>query len=360
MLEAQLRTRLGALALDVRLEAEPGAVTALFGPSGAGKSSVLSLIAGLQRPAAGRITLAGETLFDSAAGINLPAERRGVGLMLQDARLFPHLSVADNLAYGARRARQAEGPTLEAVIDLLDLGPLLARRPGALSGGEKQRVALGRTLLARPRALLLDEPWSALDAGRRAEVARAVDRVRAAFAVPIVLVTHDFDDVLRHARTLALIEGGAIQAAGPIEALTARTDLPLLSHRADAGVALAASVEGPGGDGLTALRVGAARFLVAAAGLPAGGAARLFVRAGDVAVAVGETAGLSVRNQLSAQITAIAPQGSHEVMLSLDIGGAVLLARLSRSAVEALGLAPGCRVTALVKAVAAALHVPAA
>jgi molybdate transport system ATP-binding protein len=221
-------------------------------------------------------------------------------------------------------------------------------------------VGLGRTLLSRPRALLLDEPWSALDAGRRAEVARAVDRVRAAFGMPIVLVTHDFDDVLRHARTLVLLDGGVVQAAGPIEALTARTDLPLLAHRADAGVALAARVEGPGGDGLTALRVGDARFLVAAAGLPAGAAARLFVRAGDVAVAVGETAGLSVRNQLPARIIAITPQDQHEVMLSLDLGGAVLLARLSRSAVGALGLALGREVTALVKAVAATMHAPAA
>jgi molybdate transport system ATP-binding protein len=360
MLEAQLRTRQGALALDLRLDAAPGVVTALFGPSGAGKSTVLGLVAGLKRPEAGRITLEGETLFDGDRRIDVPAERRGVGLMLQEARLFPHLSVAENLRYGARRARSGEGPSLESLVAMLDLGPLLARRPATLSGGEKQRVGLARTLLARPRALLLDEPWSALDAARRAEIAVAIDRVRTAFPMPIVLVTHDFADVLRHAASLALIEDGAIRAAGPIEALTARADLPLLAERADAGVALAAVVEGPSGDGLTALRVGPARFLVSASGLATEARVRLYVRAGDVAIATGAASGLSVRNQIPAHVRAVAPQAAHEALVTLDIGAATLLARVSRSAVSALSLAPGLPVTALVKAVAVAAHASSA
>lgn len=173
-------------------------VTVLFGPSGAGKTSVLDMVAGLLRPDEGHVRVGGETLFDSRAGIDLPPERRRAGYVFQDGRLFPHLSVAANLRYGERRATAgARWIGFEAVVDLLGIGHLLARRPRTLSGGEARRVAIGRALLAGPRFLLLDEPTSFLDRARREEVARAIEDVRDRLKLPILLVTHDHDEAER-------------------------------------------------------------------------------------------------------------------------------------------------------------------
>ncbi|HYZ31191.1 MAG TPA: ATP-binding cassette domain-containing protein, partial [Crenalkalicoccus sp.] len=193
MLEVALRHAFPGFALEAGFAA-PGGVTALFGPSGSGKSTILAAIAGLLRPQAGRIALAGEALFDAARGLFVPPERRRCSVVFQDARLFPHMSVAGNLRYGLRRApRGAAGPAFEEVVALLGLDALLARRPLGLSGGERQRVALGRALLARPRLLLMDEPLAALDAPRRAEVLPYLARLQEAARLPILYVTHALD-----------------------------------------------------------------------------------------------------------------------------------------------------------------------
>lgn len=188
--EVRVSKRLGDLALDVDL-ASDAAVVALFAPSGAGKTTLLNLVAGLGRPDAGRIAIAGETLFDAAAGVNLPPERRRIGYVFQDRRLFPHLKVRANLLYG----RQRSGDDIAPTLDLLGIGHLLDRWPATLSGGEAQRVAIGRALLADPRVLLFDEPLSHLDRARRDEILALIRRLRDETGLPMLYVTHAASEI---------------------------------------------------------------------------------------------------------------------------------------------------------------------
>ncbi|MBT2185890.1 molybdenum ABC transporter ATP-binding protein [Sphingobium nicotianae] len=200
--EIDVERRLGETRIALKL-ASPGGLTALFGPSGAGKTSVLNMVAGLLRPDAGRIVVAGETLFDSASGLDLAPERRRAGYVFQDGRLFPHKRVRDNLLYGWRLADPGHRwMTLEEAVAFLGIGPLLERWPRSLSGGEAQRVAIGRALLSGPRFLLMDEPLSSLDAPRRAEIMTVIERVRDDLKLPILYVSHDRAEVDRLASTI--------------------------------------------------------------------------------------------------------------------------------------------------------------
>jgi molybdate transport system ATP-binding protein len=355
MLEVALKHRYGrdGFGLDLAFAAPKAGVTALFGPSGSGKSSVLAAVAGLLRPEQGRIAIGADTLLDTARGIALPPEHRRCGVVFQDARLFPHLSVETNLRYGLRRApRDAEGPSFDDVVALLGIGDLLARRPAGLSGGERQRVALGRALLARPRLLLMDEPLAALDAARRAEVLPFLARLRDAARLPILYVTHALDEVDALADHLVLLQAGRVLAAGPAEDLAARTDLPLAARR-DAGVLLACTVLEDGAGGLTRLGFAGGELLTSLRAGPPGTHLRLRLRARDIAVATEEPRGLSTRNILPATLAEIRPAGEPgEMFLRLAIGPTMLLARVSRDSVELLALRPGMPVWALVKAVA--------
>lgn len=361
MLDVALRHGWPGFTLDVGFQAPPG-VTALFGPSGCGKSTVLAAVAGLLRPQAGRIALDGQVLFDSGAGRMVPAERRRCGVVFQEARLFPHLSVAGNLRYGLKRApRGAAGPGLEEVVALLGIAPLLARRPAALSGGEKQRVAIGRALLSRPAMLLMDEPLAALDAPRKAELLPYLARLRRQLAIPLLYVTHALEEVDRLADTLVLLEGGRVLAAGPVEALAARTDLPALAGRRDAGVLLACTVLAHDAAAqLTRIGFAGGTLAVPLAPVAPGEALRLRIRARDVAVATIEPRGLSVQNVLPVTLEAIEPGTAGQAMLRLRAGPALLLARVTQDSVHQLALAPGQRLWALVKSVALASRGPAA
>jgi molybdate transport system ATP-binding protein len=215
---------LGDFALKAAFAAEAGA-TALFGPSGAGKSSIIGMIAGLVRPDRGRIVLAGETLFDSATRIHVPAWRRRIGTVFQEGRLFPHLSVKHNLDYG----RWMSGLAFDAadharVVAMLDIAHLLARRPGKLSGGERQRVAIGRALLMRPRLLLLDEPLASLDARRKAEILPYLVRLRDQGGVPMVYVSHNADEVRVLATRVVRLNEGSVVGVGGTELLAGAAD----------------------------------------------------------------------------------------------------------------------------------------
>src|SRR5579885_574119 len=217
MLSVEIEKRLGDFVLHAAFETAGGA-TALFGPSGAGKTSLANAIAGLLKPDRGHIRLAGDTLFDSDTGIDVPAWRRRVGYVFQEGRLFPHLSVKNNLTYG----RWMNGLTVDAkafarVIDLLDLGRLLNRRPGNLSGGERQRVSVGRALLMRPRLLLLDEPLASLDAARKAEILPYLERLRDDSKLPMIYVSHDATEVARVATRVVRIEDGRVTSSGGVE-----------------------------------------------------------------------------------------------------------------------------------------------
>ena len=348
-------SRRDGFALDLAFAAPGAGVTALFGPSGCGKSTVLAAVAGLLRPREGRVALDGTALLDTARGVFVPPERRRCGVVFQDARLFPHLSVEGNLRYGTRRAPPgATGPGLEEVVALLGIGHLLARRPGRLSGGERQRVALGRALLARPRLLLMDEPLAALDAARRAEVLPFLARLREAARLPILYVTHALEEVDALADRLVLVEAGRLVAEGPVEALALRTDLPALAARRDAGALLACTVAGHDpARGLTRLAFAGGELAVPMRGEAAPGTrVRVRLRARDVAVATEAPRGLSTQNLLLTTLVAVDEAPSpHEMFLQLALGPTALLARVTRDSVARLGLAPGMPVWAVVKAV---------
>jgi molybdate transport system ATP-binding protein len=359
--------RRGEFTLEVRFEADRG-VTALFGPSGAGKTTVLDLVAGLEKPTRGRIAIDGEVLVDTASGTCIPAHRRRIGYVFQDSRLFPHLSVGQNLDYGARFAgRRGPAPDRWHVVELLGLEGLLERRPATLSGGEKQRVAIGRALLSAPRLLLLDEPMASLDAARRAEILPYLSRVRAEAGIPIVHVSHALPEVAKLADTVVLMEAGRVTAVGPVAELLSRLDLGEASQAAKAGAVLTAVVAGPARRGqspagtvpvadpssqVTVLRHPAGEFRVPWRGQSPGTTVRLYVMARDVALTIGEPGMLSIRNRLATTIVEIGPAHGGVREIRLDAGGEALLARVTAETVEEMGLHPGQAVTALIKSVA--------
>jgi len=223
MLSVDVEKRLGEFSLHARFETADG-VTGVFGSSGSGKTTLVNMIAGLIAPDRGRIAVDQAVLFDSHAGIDVPAHRRHIGYVFQEGRLFPHLTVAANLDYGRRMCGLARDPAdLKRIVDLLDIGHLLDRRPGKLSGGERQRVAIGRALLMRPRLLLLDEPLASLDTARKREILPYLEKLRDEARVPMVYVSHHPGELRRIATAVVLIESGRVTATGGLE-LLARAD----------------------------------------------------------------------------------------------------------------------------------------
>jgi molybdate transport system ATP-binding protein len=222
MLRIDVAKKLGEFALEASFTSE-GRVIGLFGASGAGKTSLINIIAGLLKPDRGVVTLDGETLDDTASGVHIPPYRRRIGYVFQDARLFPHLDVRQNLDYGRRMNGLPEDPAQhKRVIDLLDIGALLKRRPGQLSGGERQRVAFGRALLSKPRLLLLDEPLGALDEGRKLEILPYLVRLRDEAGIPMVYVSHDAAELRQLATQIVMLRGGHITAFGGVKVLSSR------------------------------------------------------------------------------------------------------------------------------------------
>lgn len=354
MLEISVEKRLGALSLRAELNCPTEGVVALFGRSGAGKTSLVNMLAGLLRPDRGRIALRGETLFDSAAGIDLPPHRRRIGYVFQESRLFPHLKVRDNLLYGWRRTPEAERPIgLEEVVALLGLKDLLQRRPGALSGGEKQRVALGRALLANPRLLLMDEPLANLDQARKQEILPFVERLRDELRLPVVYVSHAMEEIVRLADTLVLVSDGRVVASGPLEELTSRLDLRPLTGRYEAGAVVAATLARHDlADDLSELSFAGGLLVVPRLDVPEGTALRLRIRARDVALSLARPEGLSIQNIFPARVLDLGEEGGAQLDVRLDVGGAPLWARITARARRQLDLAPGREVYALVKSAA--------
>jgi molybdate transport system ATP-binding protein len=353
MLSVAVTHRLGSFTLDAAFESG-GGLTALFGRSGAGKTSLINAIAGLYRPNAGRIAVDDAVLTDTASGIFVPAHRRRVGYVFQEGRLFPHLSVRQNLLYGRWFApKVAGGADLDQIVELLGIGNLLARRPANLSGGEKQRVAIGRALLARPRLLVMDEPLASLDEGRRAEILPYIERLRDEMRVPIVYVSHSIAEVARLATTLVVLSEGKVAAIGPTAQIMGRIDLFPLTGRAEAGAILATRVAGHDDKfGLTVLRAAAGELRVPHLDLPIGATLRVRIRARDVMIALESPTGLSALNVLPGSIAEIAGGDGPIVQMRLDCAGEALVARLTRRSVETLGLVPGKQVHAVIKSIA--------
>jgi molybdate transport system ATP-binding protein len=354
MIELDIQARLGGFALDAKLSAPADGTLALFGRSGSGKTSIVRAIAGLLRPAQGRVAIAGAVFFDSAKGIDVPPEKRRLGYVFQDSRLFPHLSVARNLRYGMDRAPPgARRIGFDGVVALLGLEALLARKPGTLSGGERQRAAVGRALLAQPAALLMDEPLASLDSARKAEVLPYLERLRAQTRLPIVYVSHVHDEVLRLADRIALIDEGRVRACGAVAEIAARLDLGPLAGRFEAGAVIEARVAAHlPAVALTRLEFDGGVLEVPALDAAPGTRVRVQIRARDVMVATRRPEGLSARNVIGVRIAALKIEDGAFAEAALAAGSAVLRARLTRASVAELGLREGMTAFAVIKSVA--------
>ncbi len=355
MLEVALSHRLGGFVLDLSFTAPPG-ITALFGRSGAGKTSIVNAVAGLLRPDAGRVVLGGEVLLDTAARRFVPPHRRRIGYVFQDARLFPHLTVRQNLLYGrffAPAPGAVPGDDLARITELLGLGHLLGRRPGMLSGGEKARVALGRALLSNPRLLLLDEPLAALDQARRDEIMPHLERLRDEAGLPVLFVSHSLADVTRLATTVVLVEGGRLVAAGPVASVLASPEATRGLDPREAGAVIRARVAGVEADGLTRLETAGGPVFVPGLAATPGRMLQLRVPAQDVMLALAPPAGISALNVLAVRLRELRPEGA-AVLAVLDLGEDILLARVTARSAAALALAPGQRLFAVLKTVALA------
>jgi len=351
-LEFDIALERGEFRLSASDSRELAGVTALFGPSGSGKTTLLRCLAGLESDCRGQVAFAGQVWQNDSEC--LPTHRRGVSLVFQDTRLFPHLDVAGNLRYAEQRATGTQGADFDAVIEQLDLAALLDRQPTSLSGGEKQRVAIGRSLLARPRLLLMDEPLAALDLARRAELLPYLESLPTAFDVPVLYVTHALDEVARLATQMIAMADGRIQAGGPTAEMLERLDLASLAGPGEAGVLLVGRVAAVDQDyALTRLEVSGQEISVPVSTTPVGSELRLRVRARDVAIATQRPENLSIRNVLSARILEIELRSdSPFAEVLLDLGEAHLRARLTRASVEGLALHRGQPVFALIKSIA--------
>ena len=355
MIEFAARRRVGSFALDAEFSVPETGATALFGRSGAGKTTVLDIVAGLLRPDAGRVSVGGRRLLDTAAGVDLPADRRRVGYVFQDGRLFPHLDVRGNLEYGARRNKVRRPiASFDRIVGLLGLGGLLRRRPATLSGGERQRVAIGRALLTGPGLLLMDEPLAALDGPRKAEVLPFVERLPREVSVPILYVSHAVEEVLRIADMVVLMDAGAAVAAGPVADIASRLDEAGFADLAEAGTVLPATVESHDRRmALTRLATPLGPLLVSRLDGPAGSHVRVRVRARDIALALEPPRGVSVINVVPGAVAGLDRRADGTVAVSVEAGrGVRLRVDITRLAAGRLALAPGMRVHAMIKAVA--------
>lgn len=346
MLQIRVKKQFGDFALDVDLVA-PAGVTAIFGRSGSGKTTLVNAVAGLLRPDQGQIAVNGRKLFNAGA-VDLPPQRRRVGYVFQDARLFPHMSVAKNLTYGGSYDQ-------DRIISILGLEGLLDRRPAGLSGGEKQRVALGRALMSDPQLLLLDEPLAALDAPRKAEILPYLEQLRDTVQVPMIYVSHDVSEVARLATTLVLLDQGQVAAIGPVEEVLSRpAAVPLLGVR-DAGAVLTAKVAGRIlDDGLTELAFAGGRIMLPGHFGALGQQVRLRIPAQDVILSRQAPEGISALNVLPVTISALEQGRGPGVAVGLLAGDAPLLARVTRRSANLMGLAVGQQIYAIIKATAVA------
>jgi molybdate transport system ATP-binding protein len=352
-LAIRLRHAFPGFTLDVDITAGPG-VTALFGRSGSGKTTIINAVAGLLRPDAGRITLDDTPLLDTATGIAIPPHRRRIGYVFQDARLFPHLTVRQNLLYGRRFTRAASGPDLAHITTLLGLAPLLARRPGTLSGGEKQRVALGRAILASPRLLLMDEPLAALDDARKAEILPYLERLRDDLRLPILYVSHSLSEVARLADTVVLIDAGRVTTQGSAAQVLSDPAAAQSLGLREAGALLTARLAAHEADGLSRLDTAAGPIWLPRLSAPHGSPIKLRILAQDVMIATTRPQGISALNILPVTVTDIRMGEGPGALVRLALGPDHILARITRRSVAALDLAPGRQVFAVLKAVSVA------
>jgi molybdate transport system ATP-binding protein len=351
-LSVAVEHELGGFRLDAAFACD-GGVTALFGRSGAGKTTLVNAIAGLLRPRSGHIELDGQTLFDAARGIHVPACKRHFGYVFQEGRLFPHLTVRQNLTFSRifHRGRDAPGG-LDHIVELLGLRDVLHRRPGDLSGGERQRVALGRALLAGPRALLLDEPLASLDALRKEEVLRYIELMRDEIRIPVIYVSHAVEEVVRLADTVVLMAAGRVVAAGGVEEVMGRPDLRAGAGAFEGGAVIDTTVIAQDMQwDLATLGFDGGTLTVTNLDALVGEHVRVRIRARDVSLALEAPRHISIQNILRGTVSAVGAARNGIVDVSITVGKAQLRSRITARAAQQLALRPSLEVYALVKAV---------
>lgn len=349
-LRVDIQSALGGFALDAQL-CTSGGTTVLFGRSGSGKTSLINAVSGLILPDTGRITLNDQVLFDASKRINVPPHKRRIGYVFQDARLFPHLSVADNLDFGTRfSSAPLDTKAQGRLIDMLGIGDLLNRRPAALSGGEKQRVALGRALFCAPELLLLDEPLAALDETRKQEILPYFERLRAQGGPPMIYVTHDMSEIVRLADYLCVMRDGQSVVKGLAEDVLADPANVKLIGVQDAGALVHGTVQHHAEDGLSAIRLSAGTLHLPQVPAPIGTRVRLRIRAQDVILSLEQPQGLSSQNVLETEITDIHQGTGPSIAIALRSGSDRLLARITARALTQMKLQKGQKIWAVLKA----------
>ncbi|WP_112662606.1 molybdenum ABC transporter ATP-binding protein [Microvirga flavescens] len=352
-LDVDIRHEQGAFSLQAQFHSS-GRLTALFGPSGSGKTTLVNAIGGLLRPDYGRIVVNGRTLVDTQLNVFVPKHKRHIGYVFQEARLFPHLNVRNNLLFGrwfTPKGRRVSD--FDAVVDLLGIAHLLERRPTTLSGGEKQRVAIGRALLADPALLLMDEPLASLDEARKAEIFPYIERLRDEGNIPIVLVSHSVAEIARLSTSVVVLSEGRVIATGKPADILQRTNLLPPFDAAEAGTLVEAQVLGhDDAYGLTTLRIKAGTLSVPRLNLNVGTPLRVRLRARDVMLSLNEPEGLSALNVLPATVFSVGVTQGSSVDVSLNCGGDILVARVTRKSIERLNVSPGQSLYAIIKSVA--------
>ncbi|UCV05055.1 molybdenum ABC transporter ATP-binding protein [Dechloromonas denitrificans] len=352
-IQARFRIARQDFTLDVDLMLPGRGISGLFGHSGSGKTTVLRALAGLERAPDGYLAIGDTVWQDESRGHFVPPHQRALGVVFQEASLFPHLSVRRNIEFGERRAPAHERRfALPAVAELLGIGHLLDRPPGQLSGGECQRVAIARALLAAPQILLMDEPLAALDLKRKLEILPYLERLHRELSIPIIYVSHSPDEVARLADHLVLLDAGRVVASGPLNAVLSRIDLPAV-FADDAGVVIEARVAAHEADDLTRLEFAGGAIFVSRHDEPVGTPLRCRIHARDVSLALLPQVQTSILNCVAAVVVDQAPTDTPgHVLVKLDVAGEPLLARITRRSAERLDIRPGLALRAQIKAVA--------
>lgn len=350
-LSIDITHQLPDLPIRARFEV-PAGVTALFGPSGSGKTSVINAVAGLLQPDAGRIAIGDTPLFDHSAGLSVPIHKRAIGYVFQEGRLFPHLTVRQNLRYGRWFAGLRGGSAEEDhLVALLGLAPLLDRQPVSLSGGEKQRVAIGRALLRQPQILLMDEPLAALDLRRKSEILPYLERLRDEIRIPILYVSHDISEIARLADQIAVIHAGQVQRCAPAGEVLSDPALAHVIGPQDAGALLTGQVIAHHDDGLSEIRAGGGTMFLPKVPQDTGATIRVRINAKDVMISLDPPHGISALNTLRCRIEDIRPGRGPGAILRLSAGSDTVLARITKRSVAALDLSLGQTCYAVIKTV---------
>jgi len=358
MLEVDITLKRGEFDLQMKFAVADGNVSSLFGVSGCGKTTTANLIAGLLTPDAGRVVIRDRIVFDSSSNVNIPVEHRGIGYVFQNPRLFPHLNVSNNLVYGLRRTRHTHYIDYEAVVKLLDLHPLLKRRPSQLSGGEQQRVAIGRALLSQPTLLLLDEPLTSLDIARRSELLPYLERLRDSLKTTMLYVSHQFDEVLRLATHVVLMNKGHCLAQGSLNQLSLHPALSTILNEDSIGAVIDSKVLSINSDtGLAQLAIGNGVINIDAADLILNERVRVQLLARDLILSLDAAPRLSIRNNLAGTVTRIINDSGNTALVQVDVGGMTIMAHVTSSAAREMALEVGTQLWVLIKAITLRGHV---